>query len=233
MREIVLDTETTGLSPEEGHRIVEIGAVELLNRLPTGTTYHKYFNPQRDMPKEAEAVHGLSIEFLKDKPLFKECAAEILQFIGDSPVVIHNASFDMKFITAEYAALKLGQVIPWERVVDTLLLARSKFPSGPNSLDALCRRFGIDNSGRIKHGALLDAELLAEVYLELTGGRQTNLGLQSSSARKVKFAAAQGRARQRPIPLPTRLSEAEQDLHKNLIASLGEESLWMKIESEA
>ncbi len=229
MREIVLDTETTGLSPEEGHRIVEFGAVELFNRLPTGTTYHKYFNPQRDMPKEAEAVHGLTSDFLKDKPLFKEFAAEILQFIGDSPVVIHNASFDMKFITAEYASLKLGSVIPWDRVVDTLMLARSRFPAGPNSLDALCRRFGIDNSGRSKHGALLDAELLAEVYLELTGGRQTNLGLQSTAARKVKLAATRSLARQRPTPLPSRLSATECDLHSAMVAELGEESLWIKI----
>ena len=166
VREIILDTETTGLDPATGDRIVEIGAVELLNHLPTGRTFHVYVNPERDMPREAEAVHGLSIAFLKDKPVFAAVAQDFLEFIDDAALIIHNASFDMAFINAELGFLRLPSIPP-ERVVDTLLIARQKHPGAANSLDALCRRYGIDNSRRTKHGALLDSELLAEVYLEL------------------------------------------------------------------
>ncbi|MGB7270853.1 MAG: DNA polymerase III subunit epsilon, partial [Albidovulum sp.] len=170
MREIVLDTETTGFEPSEGHRIVEIGAIELLNHMPTGRIYHQYISPEREMPKEAFEVHGLGDEFLRDKPRFAQVGAAFLDFIGaDSRLVIHNASFDMKFLNAELGWANLP-VIPMDRALDTVGLARRKFPGSPASLDALCRRFGIDNSARDKHGALLDSELLAEVYLELIGG---------------------------------------------------------------
>lgn len=175
-REIVLDTETTGFEPREGHRLVEIGCVELINHLPTGKIFHKYLNPERDVPADAFRVHGLSNEFLADKPLFAEIVDEFLAFVKDSPLVIHNAAFDMKFINAELSAQK-KPIIPFERAVDTLNIARRKFPGSPASLDALCKRFGVDNSNREKHGALLDAELLAEVYLQLVGGRQQGLSL--------------------------------------------------------
>jgi len=171
MREIVLDTETTGLDPHEGHRIVEIGAVEIFNGLPTGRTYHQYFNPQRNMPAEAFAVHGLGDDFLKDKPVFADIANDFVTFIGDAQLVIHNASFDMKFINAELSWINKTP-IPLNKAIDTLQIARKKFPGSPASLDALCRRFNIDNSARTLHGALLDSEILAEVYLELSGGRQ-------------------------------------------------------------
>ena len=176
MREIVLDTETTGLDPAGGDRIVEIGGVELVNHMPTGRSFHAYINPERDMPAEAFAVHGLSAEFLSDKPKFREVAPDFLAFVGDATLVIHNASFDMKFLNAELGWIE-AETLPWSRAVDTLDIARRRFPGALNSLDALCRRFGVDNSGREKHGALLDSELLAEVYLELMGGRQPDLTL--------------------------------------------------------
>lgn len=176
MREIVLDTETTGLDPFSGHRIVEIGCIELINHVRTGNYFHTYLNPERDMPREAEAVHGLSIEFLKDKPKFSHIAGSFLEFIGSDPLVIHNAAFDMKFINAELAVAKRPEV-DFARAIDTVLIARQKFPGQPASLDALCKRFSIDLSARTKHGALLDSELLADVYLELLGGRQSSLGL--------------------------------------------------------
>lgn len=180
IREIVLDTETTGFEPSEGHRLLEIGCVELLNHLPTGRTFHEYLNPQRDVPPDAVRVHGLTTEFLKDKPLFTEKVGDFLDFIGDSTLVIHNAEFDMKFLNAE---LKTAGFKPLSmtRVVDTLLLARQKYPGQPANLDALCRRFKIDNTNRTLHGALLDSELLAEVYLEFKGGRQHGLGLASGA----------------------------------------------------
>lgn len=171
MREIVLDTETTGLKPADGHRIVEIGCVELYNHVPTGATYHQYINPERDMPTEALRVHGLSEGFLSDKPLFAGIVGKFLEFVGDDKLVIHNAAFDMAFINAELKTLGFGP-IPMSRTIDTVRIARDRFPGAQASLDALCRRFNIDNSARTKHGALLDAELLAEVYLELMGGRQ-------------------------------------------------------------
>lgn len=176
MREIVLDTETTGLKPEEGHRIVEIGCVELHNLVPTGKTFHQYINPERDMPAEAFQVHGLSDAFLSDKPLFSQVVGDFLDFVGDAKLVIHNAAFDMGFINAELRTLGFAP-IPMSVAIDTVRIARDKFPGAQASLDALCRRFGIDNTARTKHGALLDAELLAEVYLELMGGRQRGFGL--------------------------------------------------------
>jgi len=175
-REIILDTETTGLRPDEGHRVVEIGCIELVNYVPTGRVYHAYINPERPMPPEAFAVHGLSDEFLRDKPLFSTVAEEFLEFVADSPVIAHNARFDMGFVNAELTRIKRNALTP-PRVIDTADMARRKFPGSPASLDALCKRFNIDNSSRTKHGALLDAELLAEVYIELIGGRQTSLDI--------------------------------------------------------
>ncbi len=226
MREIILDTETTGLSPITGDRIVEIGAVELINHIPSGKTYHVYLNPERDMPKEAEAVHGLSSAFLQDKPLFKTIAEEFLQFVGESPLIIHNASFDMGFINTELGSLG-KTAIPASQVIDTLQMARRSHPMGPNSLDALCRRYGIDNSKRTKHGALLDAELLADVYLELIGGRQTALILQAqSSTRKTEFQSTRQTTRVRLELLAPRLTPEESALHQARIIELGEKALW-------
>lgn len=180
-REIILDTETTGLDPNSGHRIAEIGCVEVIGGIRTGNVFHCYLNPERDMPDEAFRVHGLSNAFLKDKPVFAQKVDEFLGFIKDSPLVIHNATFDMKFINFELT--KHGfPIIPMDRTLDTVLMARKKFPGSPASLDALCKRFEIDLSGRDKHGALLDAELLAEVYLELLGGRQVVLSLDNQQA---------------------------------------------------
>lgn len=174
MREIALDTETTGLDPASGHRVVEIGCVEMIGHVRTGSHFHTYLNPERDMPPEAERIHGLSAEFLKDKPVFKTVARAFLEFIGDAPLVIHNAAFDLKFLNYELNQLDLP-LIDVARATDTVLIARKMFPGSPANLDALCKRFNIDLSARAKHGALLDAELLADVYLELKGGRQASL----------------------------------------------------------
>ncbi|QQG36413.1 MAG: DNA polymerase III subunit epsilon [Micavibrio aeruginosavorus] len=183
MREIILDTETTGMDPAQGDRLVEIGCIEVLNFIPTGRHYHAYINPERDVPAGAVAVHGLTSEFLKDKPIFSQIYTDFLDFVSEAPLVIHNAEFDMKFINAELK--RVGhKPIPDKRVTDTLLMARKKFPGSPASLDALCRRFNVDNSGRELHGALLDAQLLAEVYLEMMGGRQHGLGLAQDSPLK-------------------------------------------------
>ncbi|NNJ74403.1 MAG: DNA polymerase III subunit epsilon [Anderseniella sp.] len=226
MREIVMDTETTGLDPFTGHRIVEIGAVELLNHIPTGTVYHQYINPQRDMPEEAFNVHGLSEEFLGSKPVFADIAQDFLKFIDDGILIIHNAPFDMKFLNAEFSWIDIEQ-LSMDRVIDTLALARKRYPMGPNSLDALCRRYSIDNSKRDKHGALLDSELLADVYMELIGGRQTVLGLTSDSNQVEKTVeVGQIQISARPAPLPGRLSQAEIDAHDQMIAGLGEKALW-------
>lgn len=175
-REIILDTETTGLRPDEGHRVVEIGCIELVNHVPTGRVYHTYINPERPMPPEAMAVHGLTDDFLRDKPLFEAVAEDFLAFVQDAPIIAHNARFDIGFVNAELALVKRAVLTP-PRVIDTADMARRKFPGAPASLDALCKRFNVDNSSRTRHGALLDAELLAEVYVELIGGRQTTLGL--------------------------------------------------------
>lgn len=227
MREIVLDTETTGLEPAEGHRLVEIGCVEMMNGIPTGTTFHHYFNPERDMPREAYNVHGLSAEFLSDKPLFAMLADSFLEFVGDARLVIHNAVFDMKFINAELGRIK-RPLIPMDRVTDTLALARRKHPGARVSLDELCARYGIDNSKRIKHGALVDAEILAEVYIELTGGRQTALGLGAQSARQSLISARSGAALQRPTPLKPLLTAEETEAHAAFIAGLGDQAIWKK-----
>ncbi|TCU70487.1 DNA polymerase III epsilon subunit [Bradyrhizobium sp. R2.2-H] len=225
MREIVLDTETTGLDPLRGDRLVEIGCVEILNRMPTGQTFHVYINPERDMPAEAFAVHGLSSEFLATKPLFQEVADEFLEFIGDAPLVIHNASFDIGFINAELDRIKRA-AIPRERLVDTLLLARRKHPGVSNRLDDLCSRYAIDNSRRTKHGALLDAELLAEVYVDLVGARQSQLLLASDTQEIRVNAGGDAPRRQRPVPLAPRISEAEREAHRAFIATLGDKAIW-------
>jgi len=225
MREIVLDTETTGLDPGQGHRLVELGCVELLNRIPTGATFHVYLNPEREVPAEATAIHGLTTDFLKDKPRFIEVADDFLAFIGDeTPLVIHNAGFDHGFLCAELKRVE-RTLIARERLIDTLILARRKHSAGPYSLDALCARYGIDNSRRTKHGALLDAEILAEVYVELIGARQAMLGLAEHSARTVNGDGAIA-LRARPIALLPRVSEAERAAHREFIASLGEAALW-------
>ena len=226
VREIVLDTETTGLDPSQGHRIVEIGAVELINHMPTGKTYHVYLNPERDMPKEAEAVHGLNNAFLKDKPLFENQREAFMAFVEDATLVIHNASFDMSFINAELGYCNT-LAIPMDRVIDTLALARRTHPMGPNNLDALCRRYGIDNSKRTKHGALLDAELLADVYLEMIGGKQTSFGLvETKTESKISQLQSASLFTQRPKVLQSRLSETELAAHEKAITSLGNGSLW-------
>lgn len=230
MREIILDTETTGFKPDEGHRIVEIGCIEVQNRMPTGETYHVYINPQRDIPEGAFKVHGLSQAFLSDKPLFPAICDEFLAFVGDAPIVAHNASFDMTFLNAE---LKWAKRQPFEpgRSIDTLAIARKKYPGAQNSLDALCRRFDVDNSGRDLHGALIDADLLAMVYLELTGGRQPGLVLEANAARAVatETVAARKPVRARPTPLAPRISAAETDLHTAFVdGELDEQSIWRK-----
>ncbi len=228
MREIVLDTETTGLDPFDGHRIVEIGALELFNHIPTGKTYHQYINPEREMPAEAFAVHGLSDDFLKDKPIFADIVDAFLTFVDGAPMVIHNAGFDMKFINAE---LKwVGKTaLPPEQAIDSLALARKKHPMGPNSLDALCKRYNVDNAMRDLHGALLDSELLAQVYLELIGGRQQSLTLVELKGEAMERSVEAIAARARPQPLPSRLSEDEIAAHDEMIASLGDAALWRKL----
>ncbi len=238
MREIVLDTETTGFDPVQGDRIVEIGAVELFNHLPTGKTYHQYINPERGMPDEAFGVHGIGPDLLatprpanpgevtlRDKPVFRDIAAGFVEFIGSARLVIHNASFDMKFLNHELQAVGFPRM-PDNRALDTLAIARQKFPGSPASLDALCRRFGVDNSGREKHGALLDSEILAEVYLELIGGRQPDFALSTSAAQDSGPASDDWRPRPRPVPLPPRLTEAEAAAHAAFVAKMGETAIW-------
>lgn len=232
MREIALDTETTGLDPEYGHRIVEIGCVEMFGRVRTGKVFHIYLNPERDMPAEAERIHGISGEFLKDKPLFAHTAADFLEFIGDAGLVIHNAAFDMKFLNYELKSHG-HKPISMERVTDTLLMARKKFPGSPANLDALCRRFNIDLSARTKHGALLDAELLADVYLELTGGRQAGLGLDSGA--KGENSAVASAQPQAVIDIPLRVfaaSEEEIAAHRAFLQKL-KSPIWASLYPES
>jgi DNA polymerase-3 subunit epsilon len=226
MREIVLDTETTGLDPAQGHRLVELGCIELVNRIPTGASFHAYLNPEREVPAETFAIHGLSTEFLQDKPRFGEVADEFLAFIGEAPLVIHNAGFDYGFLNAELKRIERA-LIARERLVDTLMLARRKHPAGPNRLDDLCARYGIDNTRRTKHGALLDAEILAEVYVELIGARQATLGL-AERAERTRARNDATVLRERPAPLAPRISEAERAAHRDFVASLGEEAIWLK-----
>ncbi len=228
MREIILDTETTGLDPKRGDRLIEIGCVEIFNRIPTGREYHCFINPERDVPAEAEAVHGLSTDFLKDKPLFRKVAPQFLAFIGDAPLVIHNAQFDIGFLNFELERMGLAS-LALDRVVDTLALARRKHPAGPNNLDALCKRYGIDNSKRTKHGALVDSLLLAEVYVELLGERQAALGLQSNRDAAGRIArSGKSRAMQRPEVLPPRIGGQGLAQHRAYIEALGAKAIWLK-----
>ena len=225
MREIILDTETTGLDPLRGDRLVEIGCVEIFNRMPTGQTFHRHINPERDMPAEAFAVHGLSTVFLADKPLFAHVVEEFLEFIADAPLVIHNASFDIAFINAELDRIKRPP-ISRERLVDTLLLARRKHPGVSNRLDDLCSRYAIDNSRRTKHGALLDAELLAEVYIDLIGARQSQLTLAAEIRVSLTDQPGDAPRRQRLLPLAPRLTEADRAAHRGFVATLGDKPIW-------
>jgi DNA polymerase-3 subunit epsilon len=238
MREIVLDTETTGFDPEQGDRLVEIGAIELVNHMPTGRTYHQYVNPGRGMPQSAFEVHGIGPDLLdppraatpgevtlRDKPVFASVGQAFLDFIGDAKLVIHNAAFDMKFLNAELGWASLGQV-PWGQAIDTLDMARRKYPGSPASLDALCRRFGIDNTARTLHGALLDSEILAEVYLELIGGRQPGLVLSDAAADQTTVPDETWRPQPRQRPLGPRLTQAEKDAHAAFVETLGADALW-------
>ena len=230
MREIVLDTETTGLDPQDGHRIVEIGAVELYNHVPTGNVYHQYINPLISMPDQAFAIHGLSDEFLSDKPKFSEIAKEFLDFIGSAKLVIHNAAFDIKFINAELKSID-EEEITFDRATDTLAIARKKFPGSPASLDSLCRRFKIDNSARIVHGALLDSQILAEVYLELVGGKQPDFALNTAnfSNENNNSIFNEKRTQVRKEKLKSRLTTEEKASHEIFIKELGNNSMWSKI----
>jgi DNA polymerase-3 subunit epsilon len=234
MREIVLDTETTGLDAKGGDRLIELGCIELINRIPTGREYHRYFNPEgRAVHPDAEAVHGLSMSFLQDKPRFAETAAEFLEFIEDAPLVIHNASFDVGFINTELDRLRLPQ-IDMVRVVDTLALARRRHPAGPNSLDALCKRYGIDNSKRIKHGAIMDSLLLASVYVELLGERQATLTLATGGERVQQRAGlARAPALQRPVRLASRLTETVEAAHRAFVETLGPKALWKRFSASS
>ena len=226
MRELVLDTETTGLDPKDNHRIIELACVELINYIPTGVSWHWYFNPERDVPRAATEVHGLTEAFLADKPLFCALADEILGVLEGARLIIHNAAFDVGFLNHEFGRLGFSPPINFDRVTDTLALARRKHPGSPNNLDALCRRYGIDNSTRTKHGALLDSELLAEVYLRLVGAEQAGLNLTShETADKVEGEAA---TQLRLKPLPPRLSGEEEAAHAAFVASLGQKAIWLR-----
>jgi len=225
MRQIILDTETTGLDPATGDRLVEIACVETINTVPSGENFHVYIDPQRDVPDEAFRIHGLSTDFLKGKPLFDQVADDFLAFISDAPLVIHNAEFDMRFINSELQ--RSGRVpIPMDRVIDTLAMARRKHPGSPASLDALCSRYRIDNSRRVKHGALLDAELLAEVYAELSGGRQSAMVLASEIKVAQQIEAVE--ARPRSQPLTSLIVVEEEDAHRSFIGKMGEKAVWLK-----
>lgn len=232
MREIVLDTETTGFDPQGGDRIVEIGAVELYNHMPTGEVYHVYINPERSMPQEAFEVHGLGDDFLRDKPVFSRIAQSFVDFVRGDKMVIHNAAFDMKFLNYELGQLGIAEM-PYAQAIDTLEIARKKFPGSPASLDALCRRFGVDNSAREKHGALLDSEILAEVYLQLIGGQQPGfeLAAESRGAGSQIRSAEEWRARPRTTPLPSRLTEEEKSAHTAFVEKLGEDSVWSRMKA--
>lgn len=230
MREIVFDTETTGLDPVAGHRVVEIGCVELFNGIPTGKVLHHYLDPQRDMPEGAFAVHGLSSEFLTGKPLFKDIVDEFCAFTEGAKLVAHNAEFDFRFISAELVALG-RDALDRARMVDTLALARRRHPGSPASLDALCHRYGIDNSRRTRHGALLDAEILAEVYAELNGGRQTNLIFAGPATRGWGGLSSSKRP-PRPVPLAPAMSAVEAAAHAEFVAGLGKDAIWLKYEPD-
>jgi DNA polymerase-3 subunit epsilon len=230
LREIVLDTETTGLDAKRGDRLIEVGCIELVNRIPTGQEFHRFLNPEtREVHPDAEAVHGISTAFLRDKPIFKTEVDAFLLFIGDDTLIIHNANFDIGFINAELE--RLGRPpLRMDRVVDTLALARRKHPAGPNTLDALCKRYGIDNSKRTKHGALMDSLLLADVYVELLGERQATLGLATSrsggATNAIANTAARGLAAVRPTPLPPRITPEDEERHRQFVAQLGANAIW-------
>ncbi|MDO6727100.1 DNA polymerase III subunit epsilon [Cognatishimia sp. 1_MG-2023] len=242
MREIVLDTETTGFDAKEGgDRIVEIGCVELFNHMPTGKTYHVYINPERSMPQGAFEVHGIGPDILeppkepepgqvilRDKPVFAKVGQSFLDFVRDSKMVIHNAAFDMKFLNFELARMGL-RTLPMEQSLDTLAIARKKFPGSPATLDALCRRFNIDNTNRTLHGALLDSEILAEVYLELIGGRQPDFGLATNAGSSGSVSQDDWRPTARPNPLPSRIKPEEKQAHDAFVEKMGEEALWNKL----
>lgn len=232
LREIVLDTETTGLDHSRGDRLIELGCIEIVNRIPTGREFHRYLNPERDIHPDAVAVHGLTLEFLKDKPVFGDIADEFLMFIGESQLVIHNASFDIGFLNAELARIP-RPLLRADRVVDTLALARRRHPAGPNTLDALCKRYGIDNSERSKHGALIDSLLLAGVYVELLGERQATLGLGGQTARDEPTRTRASAARQRPSPLPARLTAEAEQAHRDFVKTLGPNALWLRFTAES
>jgi DNA polymerase III subunit epsilon len=227
LREIVFDTETTGLDALRGDRLIEIGCVEIVNRIPTGREFHRYLNPERDIDAGAVAVHGLTRDFLRDKPLFAEVVDEFLDFIGDAPLVAHNANFDLGFLNAELDRVA-KPALRADRIVDTLALARRRNPAGPNSLDALCKRFGVDNSDRTKHGALIDSLLLAGVYVELLGERQATLGLGGQTAAETRTRLQARAAKPRPAPLPQRLSEQAQAAHREFVKTLGPDALWLR-----
>jgi DNA polymerase III subunit epsilon len=230
LREIVMDTETTGLDAKAGDRLIEIGCIEIVNRIASGREFHRFIDPERDVHPDAVAIHGLATAFLKGKPLFKEVAVAFLDFIGDANLIIHNASFDIGFINAELARLQMAG-IPSERVIDTLTLARRRHPAGPNSLDALCKRYGIDTSVRSKHGALVDSHLLAKVYVELLGERQATLGLayqgsvESGGHRRARVAQV------RSTPLAPRLSREDEVAHSEFVKTLGPNALWLRYQA--
>lgn len=231
MREIVLDTETTGLDARKGDRLIEVGCIELFNRNPTGVEFHAFINPEtREVHPDAERIHGISTAFLRDKPLFSKVVDGFLEFIGSSTLVIHNANFDIGFINMELDRLKIGP-LTMDRVVDTLVLARRKHPAGPNTLDALCKRYNVDTSQRTKHGAIVDSLLLAQVYVELIGERQATLGLardaagsQNSGGRRMP----KRKAAQRPDPLPPRLTPGQDEAHQAFVQSLGDNAIWKR-----
>jgi DNA polymerase-3 subunit epsilon len=231
MREIVFDTETTGLDPAQGDRLVEIGCIELINRFPTGQTFHCYFNPERDMPEAAFKIHGLSVDFLRDKPLFSEKVDELINFLGDAQLIAHNAMFDLGFLNAELE--RAGRtVVSRERLIDTLMLARRKHAGSSNRLDDLCARYNVDNSRRLKHGALLDAELLAEVYVELIGARQAMLGLLETGGGSSDSRGASRTTRRRKQPLAVQVTEDERMAHREFVATLGTAAIWHKYDPQ-
>jgi DNA polymerase III subunit epsilon len=227
LREIILDTETTGLDPFDGHRVVEIGCIELINCIPTGRSWHCHLNPERDMPHQAFEVHGLSSDFLRDKPRFADRAEDMLAFLEDARLVMHNASFDFGFLNAELDRVSLPP-LRWDRVVDTLALARRRHPGAPCSLDALCKRYGIDLSERGKHGALLDCRLLAAVYVELVGGHQARLDFVVNGVQAANLGTGAEAAAGRPQPLASRLTADELEVHRAFVATLGAEALWLR-----
>lgn len=234
MREIVLDTETTGLDPKKGHRLIEIGGIEMFNRIPTGREFHRFINPQRDVPMEAQEIHGISTESLVDKPLFRDVVRDFLAFVGDDVLVIHNAQFDITFLNHELGLVG-EKPLSFERVVDTLAIARRRHPAGPNTLDALCKRYSIDNSQRTKHGALVDSLLLAEVYVELLGERQATFGLQTSNGNSgvsQRSGARRGAAVVRLEPLPSRIAQADIDAHRTFVEKMKTAALWLRFWGE-